>query len=596
MLLIGILCFILLMSFASATQPQRLNITITETVYRNTTFANNFVLTETVASCIIEGDINVTNPSSDTVNDIYVNFSHTENMLTNMTNSAGRAAYQIVGSANGTDNPFVMHIPELLAGESTLIEYNVSCLSVTPPLDVETTYANSDHNFNRKVLAGNNWTINQTVINALVIDVPINNINITMTAQNVTWNGTSDNFSLIYLYELGDYANVYGNETSDAIWNWVVNAGQLANYGDNTSIVFNMTAPDNIPTSMTYLGLIERLTYEVSYLSSNLSLDSITAVSDLEFGTEKRIIQPADNDNNTNVTWRTNSDVYVPFNISYNLTVVTVWVTESLNMSDKNTSFGYLEINYTPGVEINQTNPWAGAPWDFNFTDASHNVSARPPIVWIRPFFHILSEGSQIVNSTLTQNGADYYLKYIYVINGYWLQIDKNITSIDQDTYKIDVYVENIGNAWTPAGLVVTVYDFVPSEFTMWNLSTSWDSNSTLLGTDFNGTSYRWSIPKKGVYNASLGPRTEDHANRTWNVTYYVNGTGSYKVSDLYIVGLDPRQVDGAGSHEGISMVKRLASSTTEIFYFAVVLFLIALNIANFTYTKRIDEKLSKKK
>jgi hypothetical protein len=317
---------------------------------------------------------------------------------------------------------------------------------------------------------------------------------------------------------------------------------------------------------------------------------------------DKKIVKPKDNANDSNVTWEVSVDINVPIDITYNLTRVTIWVTESLLLNETSNYDGQnLIINYYPDKELNDSINWYlgasgdNASWRFNFSDASTN----PPIVWLRPYFTIMDAYNQIVESSMTVNGNDIYMKYIYVVNGYWLQIDKNITSIDDDTYYVQSIVRNIGTAWTPNNTVVTVYDFIPAEFTVWSMSPTNDSGSPVTGGGFNGSAYRWTIPLKAPYGASLGPMygplATTYANYSWNVTYYVNGTGEYKVSELYIVGLDPRKVDGAGTHEGITVASGIMSDTTEIFYIAVVFFLVVINIVNFIMTRRINDKLNKK-
>lgn len=583
--------FILLLAIGVASAAEtRINITMTETVNQNITFAEDFILDESIKYCQIDGIVNVTNPNAETVADINLTFSNTDNMITNFTLVGGRNGTQTQGISAG-DN-FTIHIVELRGNEYSAFGYTIDCITVEPPLNIDTNYSNAETGINRKVLAGHNWTVTQYARNQLAIGQPINNINITIAAQGIVWNATTENFTLAYLEPLGDYVNVYGNGTDNYSWYWEVN-GSTLNPSGESNISYVVRAPNNVPTSGTYLALQETLSYTVGYLASNLSLDTVIGVGDIDFWLDKQIVSPADNENNTNVTWEVNADITVPFNISYNLTQVSVWVTSTVDPTDYVTPFGRLNTTYLPGQEINDSISWAATPWYFNYTDASNNISSRPPIVWMRPYFTILNAYGQIVNTTLTQNGNDIYMKYIYVINGYWLQINKNITNIGADQYRVDTLVENIGNAWTPEGLVVTVYDFVPAEFAPWNWSVAYDSTASVTGSGFNGTSYRWSIAGKDPYNSSLGPASETLANRTWTLTYNVNGSGDYKVSELYIVGLDPRKVDGAGTHEGITVVNGFKSASSEVFYAAVVFFLVIINVINFVMTRKINQKLN---
>jgi len=586
----GALLLVTLMTAGVATaQDMRLNITMSETVDQNVTYARYFDLEENTTYCLIRGVVNVTNPSSNTVADVNLTFSNTNEMSGNFSYMDGRYNNQIAG--NNPGDTYIVHLTELRPGNHSTFNYTIDCTSVKPPLNIDTNYSNLETNVRTKVLAGHDWTVLQNASNQLAISKPINNLNVTMSSQPVTWNGTEDNFTLTWLHPEGDYANVTGNGTDNRTWWWTPNGGTL-NPGVWTYIKYNVTSPTNVPTSATYLALIEDLEYEVGFLSSNLSLDKVVGVADADFSLNKQIVRPADELNNTNVTWEVNGNFTAPFNISYNLSKVSVWVTSTVDPTNYTTPFGRLDINYTPGQEVNQTSPWVlPGGWRFNYTDASNNITSRPPIVWMRPYFTIMDAYGQINSSSITRDGDDYYLKYIYVVNGYWLQIDKNITSIGEDRYRIDTLVQNVGNAPTPEGLVVTVYDFVPAEFAPWNWTAAYDSNKTVLGAGFNGTSYRWSIPPRGTFNASLNePPLE---NSTWNLSYVVNGTGEYKVSELYVVGLDPRKVDGAGTHEGITISGAFTSRSAEVFYVAVVFFLVVINVVNFVMTRRISRKLN---
>ena len=100
-------------------------------------------------------------------------------------------------------NYSVIHIPELRGGQESVFIYNISG-SVNPPLDIDTNYT---HAYNRKVLAGSRFTVNDSVSNVITLGVPVSNINITIKALNITWNQTPFNFSLLNLSDYGDYQN-----------------------------------------------------------------------------------------------------------------------------------------------------------------------------------------------------------------------------------------------------------------------------------------------------------------------------------------------------------------------------------------------------
>jgi hypothetical protein len=599
---------LLTFSYVSADYGNHVNITMSETVYQETTFAENFTLTEWQKSCYSEGIINVSNQNNETVFELYLRFGNTGGLSTNFTWDATTKFGNQTSGTPGTD--IIVFIPELKQGNYTTFRYNISCMGQNPPVNLISDYTNPDHGNNRKVLAGYNWTVNQSVRNDNPGGLNISNINITNTAANVTWNDTMFNFSLQNLLGTGDYLNVGGNGTSTAQWWWAPNGGELA-ANQTQNITYIVRAPYSVPFTATYLAIEERVTYRVAYLLSNLTLREVNASADIDMDFDKRISQPADNANNHNVTWEITPTIRSPVNMTFDLRFVTLWVTRNQNPLNKTngTSWGLLEKNWSgsPLQQLNLTNSFGNTTyrWFFNYTDGT-NDTYPPPIVWMRPDWLIANQNGQIVNYTQTVSGRDMYLKYIYVIHGYWLEVQKNITNIAENSYRVDVTVENIGNGWTPEFTYVTVYDYVPQEFAWWNMSNggcpSTECNNDSIGSvgqDFYGTSFRWNIPWKGTMNASLGPKAGPSAttwqNYSWNVTYNVNGSGPYRVTELYVVGLDPLKVDGAYTSPIITIISGIQSRTNEILYLSVIAFLIVINITNLVITNRIHRKLSER-
>ncbi len=607
--LIMVLCVLILSSIyvnAATNLPVRLNVTLTETVYRNTTYGSSAVeWGENTTSCLIRGILNITNPFGDwledniTINDILVSFERTANMLTNFSWSSGRIGYQV----NWTEDNFTVYIPELRRGNYSQFVYNVSCMDVDPPLSMDTKYTGLNTGINRKVLAGENWTITQNVSNALKIGEDITDINVQIYVNSIFYNKSNSstlmNFSLTKLQQTGDYLNVTQNATPGSPnkfnWNWSCGGGTISP-SQEFNISYAVSAPNQTYQSGIYLAITENLVYSVPYSTSNLTITKIIATGPAYFKEKKKIIQPADNNpNSTNVTWQADGFVNTSYNVSYNLKQVSLWVTQSLNPTNTSTEYGELNKTYLPNQRINISGFWYTPThddsWLFNFTDGSVGNSP-PPIVWMKPYFEITNAYNQIMNSSYTQSGNDYYMKYVYVVNGYWLQVGKNITNVANNSYDINITVENIGNAWTPSGLTVTVYDFVPVDFKMGTPTQAESQKEYVNTTVWNGTAYRWNIPRKIPFNASLGPKTEIVSNRRWSVKYNVNGSGEYSISDLYVVGLDPRQVDGAGSHEGITIISSFSSRTKEIIYLVGLIALIGLNILNFVMTRRINKRI----
>ncbi len=693
-----------------------LNVSMSEVVYQNVTFAKDFYLVENQTYCRIDGTLNITNPNTEAIYDIYISYRNVNRLTSDFLYTDGRNGSMWSGGAgitrvlgkignntnnyslyneegmdldndheyddyvwvnsthiifnlssesgliairlkNGTNDvnigsvpaylnmneieingsnrtygnitivgtvttanildaenvtvtikeyyegPIVIHIPELRGGEYTTFTYNITCTDTDPPVDITTEYSNPRTGYNRKVLAGYNWTINQTVGNFNYLGTDVTNLNITIVADTVPWNDTIFNFTLEYLYPVGDSGNVSGNGTNKSRWVWNVAGGTLA-WNTTQYITYIVGAPLAVPFTATYRAIVETISYESAFLMSNLTIIDINASAALNFSFQKRIERPADNALSHNVTWEIRPEVRVPVNITYDLNKVTLWVTNNLDPTNTTTSFGELRrvFNESDGIvkEINITTSWGNSSyyWYFNYTDG-YNASYPPPIVWMEPQWVITNKYGQILNFSRTISGNDVYLKYIYVVHGYWLEIEKNITNVGQDQYRIRTYVENIGNGWTPRYEYVTVYDFVPSEFTAYNFSVTTDFINLSVGTPgspYYGKAYRWNIPWKGTMNSSLGPKYGPYAtgaaNYSWSVTYLVNGSGAYKVSELYIVGLDPLRVDGASASPVIAVISSLQSYSKEILYVGIVAFLIIINITNLIITSKINKKL----
>lgn len=749
----GLLIMMFLVTFVSA-QDTRVNITISETVYENITFAEDFYLEEAQKFVLVDGKINISNPSNESVYDIYVDITNTRTFDRNMENEAGRNASQIgfigqykeyglVGntinnvtllddlnddgtndtiyvnnthiiinitnlgidsirfkdesdnptnltaptglatkeivahdyvmiggkyygrvSLNGTLNSshnddeipatFTMQVkrltntlrifvPELGKKQSTLMNYTVFAdggqgVLIQSPLDLDTEYLNE---YSTKILAGHDFKVRDTLTNKppqAGLNLNITLINITMNLEPVSWNGSVFNFSFVNLTEDGDYVNVFacnatGGDCNTNVtdnfatrtpyqWIWIPNSGTL-NPNQEVNITYDVRAPDSVPTSNSYHFLTQDIYFYIDHVVSNLTVTDVKAKAALQYNLSKQIWNESSDLRDNNVTWRIDSEISTPINITYNVTNITLWVTHNMNPNNKtalNTSYNWSSsiinglLNQSSATFISTQ----ADSWYFDYTDGS-SASAPPPIIWMKPEYHIYNGYNQILNKSVTQVGKDLYMKYIYVVNGYWLTVDKKIVNYDEDKYNITINVENIGNGFTPDGFVVQVYDFIPSEFNLTENAMSDYSYpagtlfSTPLSTsnsaEYNGTAYKWAISGSrtndvggnGIfYNASFAPRGMTINGvpdlDKWNFSYQVVGKGDYKVTDLYIVGLDPIKVDGAGASPLIAIKEGLKSSSYELLFALIVVVLLVVNVANLMMSQRIELKLEKVK
>jgi len=528
------------------------------------------------------------NPNGKTISDIYLSFVNTGNITSTPTLQTGRTGTWV--DSTPADGLLVLHIPELRTGENSTWVYNINSTSIRPPLNFTSNYSAT------KVLAGDNITITDTIENVFdnlpsQTDTCIYGINITGNALSVNFSNVPQNFTFYSTSTTGFDASNVTYDSINRTQYWDTLAGGCLYKGNSTSISYNMATPYNIPATKSYRMVNTTLIYMLNNSISHISLSDITAVSEANVSFEKKIIGPSDPLlYGSNVTWNVTGYFKTGTNITYNLTHVTFWVSQrNVNGSytDPNTvdndtiSNVSLNISSNPFVYVNKTAPWASSSWYFNYSDIPS------PIVWMDVNFTIANDGVQFVNRSFTQNGNDIYIKELYLIVGYWLEINKNITSIGQDKYHVRIDVHNKGNQVTPADTVVTIYDFVPSNF---NLSGSFvysaspwysttHSNNSIIGL-YNGTLHQWALLPTNALNTSFAQGPAKNQNTTWSVDYNVTGLGDYTVLDVFITGLDPQQVDGAGSTTAVVVEEILdkINSTEGVFAtVASVLLLLGL-------------------
>ncbi len=524
---------------------------------------------------------------NDNVTFAYVTINGTETTAGQLTLGS-----QITMTVNNTARNYsILHIPELRPGQDTIFNYNVSSLLVNPPLDINSSYTNPE--FQTKVLAGQRFWVRLTAGNIENVGT-LENVNVTLAAQSVNVSNASSselfNFTLHNLSTNSSISDDYQwvDNTTNRTWYWTVNNGSIA-IGHEYNISFQIQAPDTVSSSGTYLALLQTLQYRINTTASTLGVSNVRAHAAVIFNTSKRIVSPQDNLSNHNVTWESIPRVGTNDNITFSLEKVSVWVTNTLDPNQPTN----ISKNYTPGTTINASTLWTGAAWLFNYTDGSSDANP-PPIVWVKPYWIIKNTANQIVSSSVTVNGTDLYMNYIYVVNGYWLDVQKKVLDAGNNTYNIRIVVRNRGNGYTPQNMTVTVYDFIPSDFSASNFSPMYNNASNVTG-QFAGVAYRWDVGLRTNLSTSFAPKGDPSGLDYYYLNYTVNGSGNFKVSDLYIVGLDPRAVNGANTFRGVSVISNIASTSKEVIYLAIVLFLIGINVANFMMTSRINRKLDRK-
>lgn len=537
----------------------------------------------------LTGYIRVTNmnPEGSAISDIYVTILNTTRLLGLPQSYEGRTGTFI--SNDPSSGELILHIPELTSGENSTWIYYINHTTVRPPLNLTSNFSAT------KVLAGDQINMTDTVENVFdnatyQSDTCIYNINLTQVQTPVNFSGTFFDYAFNVSSTTGpDASNVsYGGNTTQY---WYVQNGTCLYKGNQTNINYGIITPYNIPTSQYYRVSNTTLQYTMNESISNMRVVSVLGISEANVSFEKKIEAPADPIlYGSNVTWNVTSYFTSEANITYRLNTVTLWVsqrnfngsyTDPNSIDNDSISNESLQVNLTPFTLVNTSLPWASTSWLFNYSDIPS------PIVWMDINFTIENDGVQLINRSVIQNGNDIYIKELYLIIGYWLEIDKNITSIGSDRYNIRIDVHNKGNQVTPQGTIVTVYDFMPNNFvrtsdfvysnSTWFSST--DSNNSVFGV-YNGTLYQWAITPNNSLNVSLAQGPTKNENTTWYVTYNVTGQGDYTLLDVFITGLDPQKVDGAGSTKAVvvsQLIDKIKSTEGMFAIAAGVLLLLGL-------------------
>lgn len=537
----------------------------------------------------LTGYITITNTNANNMpmSDIYLSFDFTSNVTLPQL-YAGRTGTFI--SNDTSSNLLVLHIPEILPGENSTWIYSINKTEIMPPLDLSTSFSDN------KALAGDNITQTDIITNQFYnVSYQTNNciydINITQITVPVNFSGVpQDWFFLPSTLSGADSGNVTFFDLNRS-QNWNVFAGGCLDLGNQTNITYTISSPYNIPKTTDYVMLNTTLKYKLNQTISHLRLIDIAAVSEATLDFEKKIVKPSHPTlYGSNVTWNVTGYFSTDSDIAYDLEYVTFWVSQrnagslDLNTIDNDTiSNESLNISYTPFTLIDNVTTWTSPSWLFNYSDIPS------PIVWMDVNFTVRNDGTQLINRSFTQNGNDIYIKEIYLIIGYWLEINKNITSITNDTYNVKIDVHNKGNQVTPADTVVTIYDFIPSNFnlngTMVYSSSPWystsEANNSVNG-EYNGTLYQWGLVPTGAggLNTSFAQGPAFNENTTWSAEYNVTGFGEYNVMDVFITGLDPQQVDGAGSSKSVvvsEIFDRIKSTEGVFAAVASVLLLLGL-------------------
>jgi hypothetical protein len=535
----------------------------------------------------LTGQIIVSNTHpTDSVQNIVVNLTKLGSIY-NLSYTLGNAGF--VTEINTVSDYALLFVNDLGPGQNTTFTYDINGTTIESPLDIRPTY-------NANVFSGSNLPV-QTLIK--------NNMNSSIYSENCVYDiNIVENALQIDSEDFGflnfTFTNLAGIDSTNLTIDvtnrtltWNVLADGCLNSDANTSINHEVIIPVDIESSDNYYFSNSTIDYKLNTSISRLNVSSIAAITDIDLDFQKFQTAILTGDN---ATWQITSNAFSTSNITINLTEISLWVSTrngtgtgftNPSLRDVDTISGAdLLKTYTPNILLNSTtNSWnnTGSEWLFNYTFSSS------PIVWMDLTNNVVSDGIQLIDRQVTYGADEIYIKEVYIATGYWLEIKKNITKINNSEYNVLITVNNRGTSPTPEGQVVVAYNFIPNVFNLTSAmvysTSSWYTtqvaNTTLDDPTYNGTMFQYGLLSgTNPFNSSLaaygGAQNE---NNSWYVTYNISGDGQFNFDDLFLTGVDPLQVSEVGATAGLSVesVYKVVSSNTEYILSGLAVLIAAL-------------------
>jgi hypothetical protein len=526
------------------------------------------------------GTINVSNThASEPVYDVEI-FVNSSNFTSTPYFNSGNSGYIMNATADG----FVLFVPELDVGDNTLFNYDIYPVNKFPIL-FNTSTPDS------RVMSGTQFTMTDRLSNVfenyLGQDGCLYNVSISHDSLILTGD-SSDRVKF-------DSGSISGSGAGDVVFAgdeysfyWDVNSGGCFNVSDNYLINYEILLPSGTSFTGEHDISNSTLSFSLQDVFSGVNVDKIYGISNANISLEKEIINFSDSDfSDSNVTWNVNSSFFTSSQLSYELNKATIWVSQK-NISgiyaDPNTiendsvSSSSLVQDFTPGSIVDLTTPWVSTNWNFNFSGFDN------PVVWFDVDFTLLDDGTQLVKSKESDSTSSSYLRGISLINGYWLDINKSVTSIGNNSYNIEIKVSNKGTLSTPASSVVTIYDLIPSNFALDGTIVKSNpsfydvaENTNPISGELSGDLLQWGILPTNSKNVSLDKGVGFGENNSILISYNITGSGDYNSLDVFITGLDPQKIEGAGGSSTIILIENFLDEASNFWFGLVSVILFGL-------------------
>lgn len=517
----------------------------------------------------------------------------------------------------------VLHIPDLPVNGYAVFNYTVNITEITEPVDVDvilTTglehgriFNNEYFNVSIKVNVPDYYYKPDVLVTINTSQIAVNNFtfqNYTLWsdymsvtegyfATNITTNNESIHWADVVLDGRSDYA--YMNHTV-----LTPNTTTLTNpqgYNENKNWV-----------PMSYANLL--LNFTTNDTLTPMTITHVEAVSEVDMSVSK--------ERSSAWNWTARSYFNNPTpDLFYTLRKFTVWSTVSMR------TLGEPALSNLPdpgqGLMPNSTYEWNES------TDGSYPVIIGPgetwqdtdgytfkndthvPLMWGKANFTLVYNSSMVneTRSTINRTAQYIYDQKVIFLWGYFLEAHKRVYTVDEEgVFKVVVNLTNKGNARTPNSTLLA--DLIPRGFNM-TFDTATDTfsennmtlNSTDLAKDYSNEGVTdgivWSryasknftgkSPASGAFSGDwvyFWELTPISPGESIQIEYYINGTGEFAASYLYIIGVDPVQTQRFGasrqviSGDGLSLP---AEESAESALISVSLGLFAISL--FSLKKR---------
>ena len=438
-----------------------------------------------------------------------------------------------VQSVDATTGVVDIYIPQFDTATPITISYSVIPNTIQPPVTLSTSY--NRNKITDSTTSTTDVTLTATVASGILpSDAVISSPTVTITSAT---NPVAPFDSMWTLSSTE--STVTGSGTSALTW---TPTSTLA-VGSPLSTIFTATVADVAALGGSSQSIVQQplatsvITYAISSHVNSIAGVSINTVTGTTAQVQTQVTKQF-----TNNKWDFTPQVTVgSADITYTLTSVTLWACDSSSIGTALTIAG---VTNPSTIAVNQqlnghnaaTATWTGS--------ASNQQLIFPysgiPAGFVKPSISmtyttgatgqfpqtISGIGSPAVSGTVT------LAKYIFIISGYDVSAVKTVTPVSAGVYDISIVVTNLGNIATPPNVVV--YDVLPTSFSISNSQV--DTTATTPGgpVSISSTSngYYWNI---GSLSSTAGSNTR-------TITYRITGPtdGSYQMTDLYVVGVDP--------------------------------------------------------